>query len=294
MKFLFLAITLLTPLRAAELNPAQISPQANWWFHADLDGARASLVGKRMVTEIQSRMGPKLTALKRMFSVNPLTDLSSITLYGDGRQDHAVALIHGQFDRAHLEDLVKAADQYDATDHAGLVIHQWLDKGKTQFASFAADDLLAFSHDPILLRQAIDVLSSGIGMAADEFVTASPSRPIIAAAVDMTEIEMDQETSRLVREARGMKFTLAETGDRMAARMRIDVQEPKQGERLRQVVTGIVALGQLGDETINALDLLFDARSSDRGRTITTTMSLPSMEMLQLMDAYGIFENIGT
>ena len=122
---------LTSPLLAGELVPAHLPSSTKWMLHVDLDAMRASETGKAVFTRIEAEHGPKLVAFKRMFSLHPLEDLHDVTLDGDGKPDRDVALISGTFDRAHLEDVIKASDDYTATTHAGTTLHAWRDKKKT-------------------------------------------------------------------------------------------------------------------------------------------------------------------
>ncbi len=86
---------LTAPVRAGELAPVEVPSSAEWLLHADLDAMRASETGKAIFAEIESKHGGQLRSFKRMFSIHPVTDLRDVTLYGDGKKDHAVALIDG-------------------------------------------------------------------------------------------------------------------------------------------------------------------------------------------------------
>src|SRR5688500_13541667 len=83
------------PLISGELAPAEVPASAQWLLHADLDAMRDSETGKAVFAEIEVKHGDQLRAFKRMFSLHPITDLHDVTLYGDGKPEHAVALIEG-------------------------------------------------------------------------------------------------------------------------------------------------------------------------------------------------------
>ena len=183
-----LAVT--SPLLAGELVPSHLPSSTKWMLHVDLDAMRASETGKAIFTRIEAEHGAKLVAFKRMFSLHPLKDLHDVTLYGDGKPDRGVALISGTFDRAHLEDVIKASDDYTATTYAGATLHSWRDKKKQQHAAFAADGLLVFSAHDDLLRQALDVLKANTPVPADSFFSADGGEPLISASARLSEIQM--------------------------------------------------------------------------------------------------------
>lgn len=292
MKHLLLPCLFATALHAAEFNPAHVSRDANWWLHADLEAVRNTGIGKRIVETIEDKKGAQLRAAKRMFSINPVTDLRGITLYGDGRKDRAVAIIHGNFDRAHLEDLVAAADDYRSETKNGVVVHSWTDKKKRQHAFFAADDLLVFSHFEDLLHGAMTTLKNG-GMDPDPFVSAGAGAPFLVGSATLSEVEMDGDESELLGHAETLRIALAEAGGRMEGRMLVETADPADGERFRKVMDGMIALGELGNATLREADMRFEARSENGGRGVRCTLSLPVATMMTMMEQDGAFDRIG-
>lgn len=292
MKHFLLPLILGASVHAAELNPSHIAPDANWWLHADLEAVRDTEIGKRVVETIEDKKGAQLRAVKRMFSINPVTDLMGITLYGDGGKDRAVAIIQGNFDRAHLEDLVAAADDYSSKKRGPFTVHSWTDKEKRQHAFFAEDDTLVFSHFESLLESAMDTLG-GEGIDADPFVSAGSGAPFLVGSANLSEVEMDDDGSELLGHAETLKIALAESGDRMEGRMLIETADPADGERFRKVMEGMVALGQLGNAILRDADMQFEARAEDGGRRVNCTLSLPGSTMMEMMEKNGAFDRIG-
>ena len=292
MKHLLLALILGASVHAAELNPSHIAADANWWLHADLEAVRDTEIGKRVVDTIEDKKGAQLRAVKRMFSINPVTDLMGITLYGDGGKDRAVAIIHGSFDRAHLEDLVAAADDYSSEKRGQFTVHSWTDKKKRQHAFFAADDTLVFSHFESLLESAMETLG-GKGMDPDAFVAAGSASPFLVGSANLSEVEMDDDGSELLGHAETLKIAVAESGDRMEGRMLIETTDPADGERFRKVMDGMIALGQLGNAILRDADMQFEVLTEDGGRRVNCTLSLPGSTMMEMMDKDGAFDRIG-
>ena len=293
MKRILLPLLLCATAHAGPFDPARVSADAKWWLHADLAAARNTEIGKRVVATIDDKKGAQLRAIKRMFSINPLTDLRGISLFGDGRKDHAVAVIEGDFNRGHLEDLVKAAEDYKSRDREGTTIHSWTDKEKRQHAAFVRDDLLVFSHFNDLLEEALDTLGKGGGMAEDPFVSAGSGAPFLVGSANLSECEKPADGSQLVSKADALKLAIAEAGGRMEARMLLEVPDRADGERFRKVMEGIVALGELGNAQLDAADMKFEARAENGGRTVRCALSLPSADMLTMMEKNGAFDRIG-
>ncbi|MCW1926603.1 hypothetical protein OKA05_28885 [Luteolibacter arcticus] len=280
---LFLA-ALAAPLFAGEMVPSQIPASAKWLLHADLDAMRGSETGKKIFTRIEDDHGAKLRAFKRMFSIHPLTDLRGVTLYGDGKPEHAVALIDGTFDRAHMEDVVKAADDYEESSHAGFTVHSWEDKGTGQHAAFASDQLLVFSRQKDLLKDALDVLKANAPASADPFFTAEGGKPLLAASAKLSEIDMPADAARLVRMAKNLRLAANENGGRFLLRANADTADAKDAERLRRMLDGVIAFAQAGDAKLDGLDLRADFSSAATPPSLSGALSLPVAEWITLME----------
>jgi len=281
---ILLLLGLAAPIFAGEMVPAQIPASAKWMLHADLDAMRGSETGKKIFTRIEDEHGAKLRAFKRMFSIHPLTDLHGVTLYGDGKPEHAVVLIDGTFDRAHMEDVVKAADDYKESSHAGFTVHNWDDKGKDQHAAFASDRLLVFSHQAGLLKDALDVLKANAPASADPFFTAEGGKPLLAASAKLSEIDMPADAARLVRMAKTLRLAANENGGRFLLRAGADTADAKDAERLRRMLDGVVAFAQAGDAKLDGLDLRADFSSTATPPTLSAALSLPVAEWITLME----------
>jgi hypothetical protein len=285
MKALFLAfIAVAAPVPAGEMVPSQIPADAKWFLHADLDAMRGSETGKHVFARIEDEHGARLRAFKRMFSLHPLTDLRGVTLYGDGKPEHAVALIDGTFDRAHIEDVVKAADDHAESVHAGFTIHSWKDKGSKQHAAFAGEGLIVFSRQQELLHDALDVLKASAPAAADPFFTAEGGKPLLAACARLSEVEMPADAARLVRMARTLRVAANENGGRFSLRAHAETGEAKDADRLRRMLDGVIAFAQAGDAKLDGLDLRADLAVTADSPGLGAALSLPVGEWLTLME----------
>jgi hypothetical protein len=272
-----------TPLRAGELVPAEIPASAQWLLHADLDGMRNSETGKAIFAEIEAKHGDQLRAFKRMFSLHPVNDLHDLTLYGDGKPDRAVVLIEGDFNREHMEDVVKAADDYTAGNHDGITIHGWKDKGTQQYAAFAKDNLLVFSRQEDLLKLALETLKNGSATTADAFFNADGAKPLVCASAHLTGIDLPPDAAHLVKLASTLRVAVSEHDGRFNVRAGADASDAKSADRMRRMLDGVVALAQV-DPKLQGLDLECKITGSQGGKPGTTiSLSLPVGEWLGVM-----------
>jgi hypothetical protein len=276
-------LVLAAPLPAAELVPSQIPASARWQVHADLDAMRVSATGNAVFAQLEAEHGKQLRAFKRMFSLHLLDDLRGITLYGDGKPDHAVALIHGTFDHAHIEDVIGAAEDHETSTHAGFTVHQWNDQGVAQHAAFANKNLLVFSRQAPLLRDALDVLKANVPAAADPFFAADGGRPLIAASARLSDIDIPDDGARLVRMARTLHLAAHEHDGRFILRMAAETADATDADRLRRMLDGVIAFAQAADPKLDGLDLRAELTSDPARPAMSGKLSLPVAEWLTLM-----------
>ena len=219
-----------------------------------------------------------------MVSVHPLDDLGGITLDGDGKPDHAVALIDGAFDRAHVEDVLAAADSHETTTYAGVMIHHWKDKDIWQHAAFASGRLLVFSRQKDLLHEALDVLKANAPAKPDLFFAANGGSPLIAASARLAEIEMPGDEARLIRMAKTLHVAFNEHGGRFTVRIGAGTADAADAENLRRMLDGVIAFVQASDARFDGLDLRAELTVAPGVPDLKATLSLPVGEWITLME----------
>lgn len=283
MKPLTILLFIAASIQAAELAPNRIPASANWVLHVDLDAMRASSTGKAVIGQIETDHGPGLRAIKRMFSVHLINDLRGVTLYGDGRRDHAVVWFDGRFDQEHLVDVLRAAEDYKTSSHGGVTIHSWKDKGHVQHAAFAANDLLAFSRQEDLLREALDVMKTPASGSANPIIPEPSPRTLIVAGANLAEIEMPDDSAKVLRQMGLVRLHAAEDGGRFMIRMDAGVADASAANRLRRVLDGMAALAEIGNA-----DLVAGGMQADIGVTdwpgVRAQLSMPVDPWLRLLE----------
>ncbi|WP_193214531.1 hypothetical protein [Luteolibacter marinus] len=271
----------LPSLHAGELVPNQVPTEAKWQVHLDLDAFRASETGKAVLGHIESQHGAGLRAFKRMFSVHPLTDLRGITLYGDGKPDHAVALIDGEFNREHLLDIVRAGENHSTTQHAGIPVENWSDKGVFQHAAFPGEQLLVFSRQEELLELALDTIRQPSTSQPDPFFDPAGGRLLFSAKARISGIELPDDAARLLRMADTLRLAATERDGRFALQLGVEAVDGDSADRLRRILDGVVAFGQACEPKLSGLDL--QAELNTTGESFNAAISLPVSEWITLM-----------
>lgn len=269
-------------LQASPFKPSQISNQANWFVHADLDVLRDTSVGKIVMDTIEKEHGAQLKAVKRMFSLNPFTDLHGITLAGSGEKDKAVALIHASFDREHLEDIIGGTDDYSTSESHGNTIHSWKDKDKdkVQFGAFFGEDLIIISEQKDFVQITLDVLTQRSPSLPPDTVRGDSA--FLLGLANLENLDIQGEEAKLFEKAKALQARFFEKDDRLHAELIIEATNHTEAVRFRKVLDGIVALGELTNDDIAKLQLKTSV-SIQNNTQVTATLSVPNTLVLDLL-----------
>lgn len=282
-----LGLLLTGALQATPLNPDHVPDRANWFLHADLDQLRDTSVGGLMMEEVEKKHGKQLRAVKRMFSLNPFSDLHGVTLWGPGEKDQAAVVIKASFDREHLTDLISAAKDHETSAHHEQTVHSWKDdkeEAKTQHGAFFGEDLVVISEQKQLVLHTLDVLD-GRADAMDTPVATEPASFLLGLA-SLEDLDIKGDDAELFRKARSLQARFHERNDRLHAELTIEAAAPRDATRFAKVLEGIVALGELGNEKIAGLELEHTVTVKG-GTTVHASLSIPSTHVLQAMEEAG-------
>ena len=167
-----LALSLATG-QAATIDKANISKDAKFVVHLDLDAFRASKIGITLLEKIREDEGrEKLDALVEIIGFDPLTAIHGATMFGTGEEDDGIIVMKHKADNAKLLAFMKLDEHYRKTEHGKHEIHGAGDRGdgKRGYVSFvnATTAVLAASRE--LAAEGIDLVN-GKGAAVKQIPT---------------------------------------------------------------------------------------------------------------------------
>jgi hypothetical protein len=279
-----LLLALASPLPAGPCVPEQIPADAKWLVHADFDAMRDSQTGRAVFSLLQADQAKRLRAISTFLAMQPLTTLHGITLYGNGSPAHAAALVDGKFDRALLENLVRATKGYAGFTHAGYTVHSWVEEGAKQHAAFANDNLLVFSREEDGLKKALDAVAVPSPIQGNPLLTAEEGKPLVVARARFSEMTLPDDLSRLVRTVKGLRLAALEADGRFTLRASAEAETGPDADRLRRMVDGVLAFAQVQDAKLEGLDLKAELDAVTQSPVFTAALSLPVGEWIGLME----------
>jgi len=280
-KTLLLGLLLSPLLSAAPFEATTVPANAQWYLHGDLEGLRETDSGTIVLNAIRKDHGKEVDDAKNLLGFDPLSDLTDMTLFGDGRKDRAALILKGDIDRTHLEEVIKKADDYATSTHGEVTIHEWDDKGKTQFAALHGDDTLIFSEQKNLVELALDVLGGNKpGLARPPAV--AKGNPVILGVANVHKIDLPKdEGSKIIRMARTIEMAITETDERLHARLLVEARCEETARHFKDALAGLIAIGSLADENIAGLGIQHEG--STQGKTMDMSMSISVSKALALL-----------
>jgi hypothetical protein len=266
---------------AAPFQPATIPADAQWYLHGDLTGLRKTTIGGILLKELRKSEAAKLADIQSLFGFDILTDLSDVTLFGNGKEDQAAIMLTGKLGRANLEKIITQADSYQTSVHRSTTIHHWHDDGKTQHAAFHDDETVIISEQRGLVTLAVDVLAKNKPSLKLEKPLPS-TNPVVVAFANLTKIEMPlEEGSRIIRKAETLFVTLGEKDERLTTNLIVEASSEKVARQMMHVLQGAVSLGELAEQKIEDLDIRHSGNVE--GKTMTMSMNLSVAKALVLL-----------
>ena len=244
---------------AAGIPKSQISANAKWIVHIDMDRFAASDTCASLIKDPAhgKAFQSYLAHYRLLLGIEPLKDIRQVILYGeDISGSRGVALISGNMDPDLFVRRLSGNAEYRSETSGKLTIHQWLDRnsGTTLAASFYTSKLLLIASDKLTLNAALDVLGGarkslndtrqGLPIPASRggvFFTAvtrgysgSTDNPMRAAILRNTET-----ATVLIGEAKGI----------VDAGMRLDAVSPSAAIQIEAIMNGLVVMAGMSDDT---------------------------------------------
>jgi hypothetical protein len=254
--------------QAGPFDAKEVSGDAKWAAHLDVDALHASSLAKKAREQIfkeHPQIEAMLAAARNLFRFDPMTDLHGITIYGTQlKKDTGVAIIRAKVDQKLLTDLVKANPTYEATTYGKFELHTWQkDADKLNHAAFFKADVIVFGASIEELKAAIDVLDGTKGNISQAYASLAPAIPpgtiLIAGAKDLAEANLHPE-SPLSKQIDSALLVVGENQGQVGevfVRAVLNVKDAETAKRIKAVADGALALAALAkSDDADAMKLL--------------------------------------
>jgi hypothetical protein len=271
-------------VQAGPLNMKQVSAEAKWAAHLDVDALMASTLVRKpreLILQMHPELEGHLSMLRNLWRFDPMTDLHGITIYGTQlKKDTGVAVIHAKVDQKMVLELVKTTPEHKVTPYGKFELHSWRkDAEKTENAAFFKPDVIVFGASADELKAALDVLDGtkpSFPVEGEALASLIPPGTILfAGAKDLAEANLHPE-SPLSKQADSALVVIGENSGQIFVRATLNVNDPEIAKRIKTVAEGALALAALAKcDDADALKLIDAVKVTLADKTITAEGSTP-------------------
>jgi hypothetical protein len=260
-----------------------IPATARWVFTADIAALKQSETGSRLIRHLQS--GPssnQIVAMSALFRVDPFNDIERIILWGQPASSNAtILLLQGRFDAAHLETIIRGNARYQSLAYGRHTLHSWVDEGnpevQRQYGCIHPTGGLLVSRSRVAVEEALDTLDGRrppMNPLESFGFPFSSNAPLYYASGETvpTGIPLPDPTRMAIR------ATWIEASEKVKTvhiTLGLQVSDPDSARQVRDVVLGLVALGQMAQDP-DTVELMAPARVDLEGTSVRISTSASS------------------
>ena len=296
MKTLFSMVALamsVAAVQAAKIDKANISNDAKFVVHLDLDAFRASKIGITLLEKIRKdEGGEKLNALAELIGFDPLSAIHGATMFGNGEEDNGILVVKHQAANPKLLAFMKLDEYYRKTEHGKHEIHGAGDRGdgKRGYVSFvnATTAVLAASRE--LAAEGIDLVN-GKGAAVKQITTSLVSadkkakNAFLVAYANVEDLKEHIDNETVNQMAKRVAFVMGESDEKFILSISVDALDADAAENMENMVNGLIGFARLNqDENPEVKDILKGLKVTRNEENVSVHFSVGVNKLFELID----------
>ena len=282
----------LTAGQAAKVDKTNISKDAKFVVHVDLDAVRASKIGATILKKMRQEEGrEKLDALVEIIGFDPLTAIQGATMSGNGEEDNGILVVRHKADSNKLLAFMKLDEHYRKTEHGKHEIHgaggrDDVERGYVSFVN-GTTSVLAPSRE--LAGRGIDLVN---GKGAAEQVSPSLERiskeaknAFLIAHADiesLKELIDDDNVRQMLKQA---AVVMGESDEKLILSLAVDAYDADSAQQMEAMVNGLIGFARLNQEENPAIkDILKGLKVTRAGVTVSIHFAIGVDKFFELID----------
>ena len=280
-------------VQAAKIDKANISNDAKFVVHLDLDAFRASKIGITLLEKIRKdEGGEKLNALAELIGFDPLSAIHGATMFGNGEEDNGILVVKHKADNTKLLAFMKLDEYYRKTEHGKHEIHGAGDRGdgKRGYVSFvnATTAVLAASRE--LAAKGIDLVN-GKGAAVKQIPTSLVSadkkakNAFLVAYANVEDLKEHIDNETVNQMAKRVAFVMGESDEKFILSISVDALDADAAENMENMVNGLIGFARLNqDENPEVKDILKGLKVTRNEENVSVHFSVGVNKLFELID----------
>jgi hypothetical protein len=276
------------PAVAGPPNPKHVAADAKWYLHLDVEAAKQTVLYNAVLDAIKATypLEETVSQLKQFIGVNPLTDISGVTVYNTSfEKDVAAVIIYATVDQTLLTNALAQNRDYKETPYGQHTILSWTDNndGKHKTGCFFANGIVVMADKEATLKMAIDVLD-GAKPAGSPLVKTPAAGTFLSASADLAQAD-DKNVSQLLSNSEAATASATETDGKLTISINLTAKNEQTAAQIRKMADGLQALGMLAasHDLPTAAELIKQVQITGEGTKLTATFSHDSKTLLQTL-----------
>lgn len=284
-----ISLLLACTLWAGPFKASDVSCDAQWVAHLDVQGLVSSQIGHLFVSQLEEEGElQKIEAFGTIFEFNPLEDLHSVTAYGIScGKEEGVAIFKGRFDPEKLEALMKTEGKMKKISFQRHTLFQWSDGDETIYTCFYKPGVIVLSNSQNLTQKAVDVLDGEQESMQDgrglKSLHSIPKGVFFAgSAVEFNNLIPEEEAhAELLKKAERLTILVGEVEGVDFVEATLEVSDEKTAEMVYDIAKGLKAIGGLiGSEEPELAELIKALKLKADGKKISFRLAKPAEEIV--------------
>ncbi|MEE8155673.1 MAG: hypothetical protein V3T53_12035 [Phycisphaerales bacterium] len=312
---------------AGIFNPDNVSVEARWVVHLDVEALTSSEFGACLIKGLQSQEENPLTQMEAEIGINPLEDIYSLTAYGTGEppakgisvevtgEDVSVgavarpggnavvlAVMSDAID-ALIQQLAADEQRYEKISRAGYTIHSWADEDSDARWYLYQQPIENESRRLVLASDNSDALFEGIRVLAgdapsladvnrDDRQLPQPGSMLFASVDDIGDLAGHEAASELLKRTKRLAVDLVEHEGTVILNISAQTDSPEAATTITQIIQGALAVATLAvdpndDEAAAVKALVQNLNFTTEGRRMSLEFQQPAEVLCQLLEAAG-------
>ena len=285
---LFTLVSLLPhPTLAGGANAKHLPADARWYIHLDVEAARKTALYAQALDLVKAQFPLEEVAaqLKSQIGVNPLTDITAVTVYNNSfAKEVAAVVIYARVDAGLLNNAIAQNPGYKETAYGKHTLLEWTDNndGKQKNGCFYGDGIVLMADKPDTLKLAVDTLD-GAHPAGSALVKPAPPGAFLYGSADLAQSD-DKNVSQLLSNSEAANAHVAEQDGNLVLTVNLTARTTEQAAQIKKMIDGVKAFGQLATRDFpTASSLIEKLQVVADGAKVTATFQHPSSTILQTL-----------
>jgi hypothetical protein len=300
--FLIVAVLALPAAAAAQVTPATLPGETDWYLHADLDELRNTSSGKHIYQWLE---GEVFTDIRDDLGIDLGKEVSSLTAFSDASLG-TVIVVDGaiaESTRDRLLALAAADSRLQTLEHDGKTYyHAERSKGrsgndrsfddleKSAYFSFDVGNKLLIASDPNQIKA---LLESGGRMAGNQdhrgaLLVLTADKSFLQAGARTAKFADDDEeswNSNILRNTELVALLVSDTDGLIAVEAQLVSHEPTMAQSLAGIINGLISLQSLNpDLDPQVLSLIQNTRVNVKDKILSINAVINPQMVVDLLN----------